>query len=306
MLYDAGYFHVANSLLDRQQIIFPYALLSALCRVTPIQSGCFGLLRPFEEIECMDLEDLEPLFLNIIVHSYNAVQQGLIVSFSDIWRGATSNENILQTKVKIPSRFDIVTRDQLRLNLLTRACEKDLLQVKRTGKNDFVDLRTQNGSVQVSPLHESFTNMTALDLHLESSADESLAVVEEKGSRKRKAVSGTLPNKIAKINRPKKLLNITNTRGAVGPNATVKASDIYKWYNDVRALEFENFLTVFSYFTNKDIEWDAQTYSKDSEKWTQDELLRACPNLVLMSRAQLAEYLTQTFEPLCRPATLGQ
>ncbi len=305
MLYDSGYFHVANSLLYRQQITFPYALLSALCRAIHIQSGCFELLRPIEEIECLDLEDLEPLFLELIVNSYNAIQQDLVVNFSDIWRSAAANENILQTKLKIPRHFDIVTRDQLRLNLLTRACKKDLLRVKCTGKND-VDLRTTYGSVQVSPLHESFSIMTVFDLHLEASVDEPLVVVEEKGSRKRKAVSGTLPNKIAKINRPKKLLNITNTRSAVGPSATVKASDIYKWYNDVRALEFENFLTVFSYFTNNDIEWDAQTYSEDSEKWTQDELLRACPNLVLMSRAQLAEYLTPTFEPLCRPATLGQ
>jgi hypothetical protein len=79
----------------------------------------------------------------------------------------------------------------------------------------------------------------------------------------------------------------------------VKAPEIHEWYQAGQSLDLFGFLTVFTYYTNNEgIEWDKKS---DTASWTMESLFHECTNLVLMSRAQLREYLSPTFAPLCRP-----
>jgi hypothetical protein len=96
-----------------------------------------------------------------------------------------------------------------------------------------------------------------------------------------------------------KLLNLVQTKVSADPNAKIPASKIYTWYMDTQELKFpEDYKVVFTYFTNKNMEWDIK---EQNVFWTKNTLLDSCPNLVLMSCEQLVTYLSPMFAPLCLP-----
>jgi hypothetical protein len=116
--------------------------------------------------------------------------------------------------------------------------------------------------------------------------------------KRRATTSKTSSKKCYKLGKPKWLINLVQTKASSDPTRVVKASEIHEWYQAGQSLDLLGFLPVFTYYTNnKGIEWDKKS---DTASWTIESLLDECPNLVLMSRAQLKEYLSPTFAPLCR------
>lgn len=59
-----------------------------------------------------------------------------------------------------------------------------------------------------------------------------------------------------------------------------------------------DYSSVYLLHQHKGIEWDKKS---DTASWTMESLFHECTNLVLISRAQLREYLSPTFAPLCQP-----
>jgi hypothetical protein len=305
-LRDDGFIHTSEKGdVDGQvDILMPYSLLSSLiCSAPsyePIQSS---IIAPISNLTWQELEELELNFLKLFVSAFNAMGANLSVKFRDIWRGAVAQEDILGMKIKIPSSESFCCGKEANQWISKELTISKPLPYVKLDSNELINLEHKNGVFLACANNPLFDVRSKFEIDVPTiQAEENLPfepVPSEENPKQRRIGSETGPNKAAKSVTKTNLLNLVQMKASADPKAKITASKIYAWYMDAQKLKFpEKYKVVFTYFTNKNMQWDIKELD---DFWSKDKLLDSCPNLVLMAREQLVTYLSPMFAPLCQP-----